>query len=87
MPEKKVRPYSLGETFPSHEANGAVGVATLIEIVVLPDNPEERERLIQKTLERYKTEENIGIISGKNLADDPKLAPRVNQNALYIFEQ
>lgn len=43
MPEKNVKPYSLGETFPAHGANGAVGVATLVEIVVLPDNPEERE--------------------------------------------
>lgn len=84
MSPEKVKPLKIGDTLPYLEKN-VVCVCTLIEIIVLPEDPAERERVKNQTLDRLNTE-GVRIVAGDNLADDPKLAPRVDNNALYIFE-
>lgn len=54
---------------------------TVIAVKKIPKNRDKRDALIKSLITS-----NTAVISGENLADDPKIAPRVKRNYLYVFE-
>jgi hypothetical protein len=60
--------------------------AQLAEIIPLPADPSEREKVIHDTTMRLKTEKPpLKIISGSNLSDVEEIASRCDPNVLYLF--
>lgn len=81
----KEKLFSVGDMFTPENTGNNIQNLTIVEIIQLPKDPKKLRRLIKKISKRI-AQTDEGIISGKNLADNPKLAPLVDENALYIYK-
>jgi hypothetical protein len=84
--EEQEKKLQLSDTLPQL-TNGKKGVATIVDIVLFPLGAafEQQTQILGDTIDRL-TRPTQGYVVGKSLQDDPTLAERADENAIYIIE-
>ncbi|MFC1710061.1 hypothetical protein ACFL0F_00165 [Patescibacteria group bacterium] len=92
MKEKSL--LGIGDPLPSFYYDKKLGIAisekaTVLEIHDLPESEEEARKLVNLIFDKYHEMGRtcVSVISGENLADDPKVANLVDASKVYVIEK